>query len=268
MALKILYQSKEKSKNGSQQKYKVTYYGKENQIDSLIATLEIGTSTAEGCYLSSWTKSNYGADLYQVVLEYTQSYEWGSYSNVPSTVVGKKSATLSVRNIQLPIEWLKDHGSQNYLTNWNYYLIGRAESEDESIETPAWWETAQTPIIPIADRTNYRWIKSISELPLEADTEGKYWFIVEQPQKPGVQVLDYALFVVTESAKYRTASAAGSAINKSINTITSPSNTFGLNWGDWKLDQASVSYDGKAWIGTCVYTHSGDDQGWDTDLYS
>ena len=266
MSLKVLYQGKEKSKNANEEKYKVTYYGTEQEVDSFISSLQIGISYDNG-YLSSWNKSNYEGDLYQVACEYTTSYQWGSYSNVGPTVVGKKSAQLSVRNIQLPLEWLRDHGNQNYVTNWNYYLIGRAESEDTVIDTPAWWETATDTIIPIADRTNYRWIKSIAELPLDPDSDGQYWFIVEQPTKPGVQFLDYALFVVTESAKYRSANAAGNAISKSINTITSPSNTFGLSDGNFKLDQASVSFDGSAWIGTCVYTHSGDSEGWDVDLY-
>ena len=253
MALKTLYQSKTKSKTSNEQKYKITYYGKESEVNSLISTLQIGTSEAEGCYLTSWNKSQYGADLYQIELEYTQTFQSGQFSNVPSSVVGKKSATLSVRNIQLPLENL-----ENYLMNWNHYLIGRAEDETEYIETPDWWETADYQFnIPVADRENYRWITSISELPLEPDSDGLYWFIVQKPQKPGVQYYDFAVFVVTESAKFRSATDAGNAVSKSINTIVSPSNTFGISGGNWKLDETSVSWDGSAWIGTSVYTHSG-----------
>ena len=267
MALKVLYQTKEKSKSGTQQRYKITYFGKESEIDAYTATLQIGTTTAEGCYLSNWTKSQYGADMYQVECEYTESYQWGSYSNVPPTVVGKKSATLSVRNIQLPLQHL-----ENYLFNWNNYLIQKAASADE-VTTPAWWATlgkdanGHLEQIPDEDAEKYMWVKSLSERPTGKDDQGNRWFIVEYPQKPGVDYYDWAVFVVTESARYRSANSAGSAIDKNINTITAPSNTFGLSWGDWKLDEASVSYDGHSWIATCTYTHSGDSEGWDTDIY-
>lgn len=78
-----------------------------------------------------------------------------------------------------------------------------------------------------------------------------------------------ACFVITESQRFGSATAAGNAINKNINTITSPSNTFGLSGGgyNFKLDECSVQWDGKSWICTSVYTRSGDNLGWDTDIY-
>lgn len=267
MSLKVLYQTKEKGENQNQKRFKETLYGKENEIDTFASTLSIGTTQKEGCYLASWTKSQFGADMYQIECEYTESKDWGSYSNVPSTVVGVKSATLSVRNIQLPLEHLS-----NYLFCWNNYLIQLAASADE-VSTPSWWGTLGKDAndhlqpIPQADEDKYRWVKSLSEIPTGRDENGNKWYIVEYPEKPGVDCYDWAVFTVQESARYRTASAAGNAIDKNINTITSPSNTFGLAWGNWKLDEANVSYDGKSWIGTCVYTHSGDSEGWSTDIY-
>lgn len=267
MALKVLYQTKEAAENGNQRKYKETLYGKESQVDALIATLTIGTTTKEGCYLASWNKSQYGADMYQIECEYTETKDWGTYSNVPSTVVGRKSAQLSVRNIQFPLEHL-----DNYLFNWNNYLIQLCNSADD-VSTPLWWDTLGKDAsghlqgIPQQDEDDYRLVKSLSEIPTGRDADGKKWYIVEYPTKPGVEVYDWAVFVVTESARYRSANSAGSAIDKNINTIVAPSNTFGLSWGNWKMDEASVSYDGKAWIATCVYTHSGDENGWDQDIY-
>lgn len=267
MALKKLYQSREKSKSGTEQQYKVVWYGKETEVDALIATLTIGTSEAEGCYLQRWHKTQNGADIWQVELEYTQSFEWGSYSNVPPTVVGQKSAQLSVKNLQLPLENL-----ENYLWNWNYYLIQKADSK-ENTSLPSWWESlgkdsqGYLQEIPDADADDYKWVHSMSEKPDGPDEQGNRWYFVAMPTKPGVDYYDWATFVVTESAKYRSASSAGSAINKNINHIIAPSNTFGLNWGNWKLSEANVSYDGKAWIGTCVYEHSGDELGWDESLY-
>lgn len=269
MALKILYQSKELSRSTNESKYKVTYYGKQDEIDAYIATLEIGVTQAQGKTLTMWHKSNYGADLYQVETEYTETFEWGSYSNVGPTVVGKKSATLSVRNLQLPLEHL-----DNYLCNWNNILIQLADSKEDTT-TPDWWydlgKNAEGYIdeIPDEDADTYRWIKSAGERPTQADSDGKHWYIVEYPTKPGVEYYDWAVFVVTQSARYRSPSAAGQAVSNTINTITGPTNDFGLGGGgyNWKHDEASIQYDGKAWIVTNVYTLSGDALGWDEDIY-
>lgn len=265
MALKVLYQTKQKSEDSNQMTYKITYQGKESEINTYIASLSIGTTEAEGCYLASWTKSQFGADIYQLQLTYTKSYQWGQYSNVPPTVVGKKSSVLSVRNLSLPVEHL-----DNYLWCWNHYLIQRANSEDD-ISVPLWASTlgkdanGDLQLIPQGDQDNYSWIKSLSQRPLGKDAQGKRWYVIQNPIYPGQDFYDFAVFVVTESAKYRSANAAGTAINKNINTITPPSNTFGLNYGNFKLDQSNVFWDGRSWIATSVYSHSPD--GWNTDFY-
>lgn len=87
MALKILYQSKEKSRTQNEFKNKITYYGTESEVDTYIATLEIGVTQNEGT-LTAWRKSNTGGNIYQVETEYTTSYDPGMFSNVSQTVVG------------------------------------------------------------------------------------------------------------------------------------------------------------------------------------
>ena len=74
-----------------------------------------------------------------------------------------------------------------------------------------------------------------------------------------------SLFTITESAKYGSATNAGNAVSKNINKIVSPDNTFGITGGNWKYDEASISFNGKYWISTSTYTHSPDS--WDADLY-
>ena len=66
-------------------------------------------------------------------------------------------------------------------------------------------------------------------------------------------------------ASYNTASAAGSAISKSINVVTTNFQyDFGLG-GQWKLDDAQVRYTGNTWLGINTYTRAYDY--WDPDLY-
>lgn len=105
-------------------------------------------------------------------------------------------------------------------------------------------------------------------MPLDPDANGKYWRILQKPTKPGVEYYDLACFVVNISAKYNTASAAGNAVSKNINHIVTPTETFGITGGNWKLDEVSISYDGKHWIANQTYTKSGDSSGWDREIYS
>lgn len=179
-------------------------------------------------------------------------------TTIPGTVVGSKSAQLSVRNIQMPLE----HHA-NYLAKWNHYLFGKGASG-----LPGFYENAKEAVVPSNEVETYMWAKTRGEVPAGKDDNGQYWVELAAPTKPGVDYYDLACFVITESAKYTSASKAGSAVSKSINRIKSPGEDFGINGGNWKLDEANVSYDGKYWIGTNVYTRSGDDQGWDEDLYS
>ena len=38
--------------------------------------------------------------------------------------------------------------------------------------------------------------------------------------------------------------------------------------GNWLCDGGSIQWDGKYWVATLTYTHSGDSKGWDRSLYS
>lgn len=263
MAIKLKYQGKEYSKNRQQIVYKQTFVGTQSEIDTKAATCIIGALHSGKGYLQSFRKSQGNGIFWELEVEYKTTQNVDSSNDDGNTIVGKKSATLSVRNIQMPLQHLP-----NYKTNWNYYLACRASNSSSLPYAPDWWYTASNSYISIADRPKYNWVKSPSELPLEKDSEGKYWFILKQPKKPGVQYYDLSCFVVNISAKYGSATAAGNAISKNINKISTPEQTFGLTGGNWKMDQASIQYDGKYWIANMTYTKSGDSLGWDTDIYT
>lgn len=249
--LKLKYLGQEKSRSKQQSSYKETWYGTETEVDEKVSTLDIGSySTGKG-YLSSWRKSQLQASIYQLELDYTVSYD-NQPDNLDETDVGKFSATLSVRNLQLPLEHHPD-----YRACWNHYLYVQ-----QGYSLPDWWSTA----INIEDEEDgYQWSK-YPDLP-KIDSEGIRWKLLKEPIKKGTEVYDWACYVVTESAKYRSAESAGSAIQKKVNTIVAPENDFGITGGNWKLDEVSVSYTGKYWVATSVYTRSGDENGWDADLY-
>lgn len=255
--LKIAYQGLEISRTEDEKIYKETFYGTYDECIAECNNLLIGTFVNGKGYLSGYFITPKEANLYNLEKQYTISYKRQGFSNTDETLVGKKSAQLSVRNIQMPLQSLS-----NYLTCWNHYLIGLGKD----VGIPDWYMTAKDIIISIEDRKKYMWIKSIGQLPLDPNEKGEYWQILAMPTKPGVQYYDLACFVVTESSKFRTASSAGRDAKKSINSISSPENTFGLS-GQWKHDECNIVYDGDDWICTSVYTLAGDSNGWDKDIY-
>lgn len=175
MSLTLKYQGQELSRNKNESTFKETYQGTESEVDSYISSSLSGISTyvAGKGYLTSWRKFNSEGPHYGVEVEYTVSYD-DSFDNTDSQVYGKKSAQLTVRNIQMPLE----HHT-NYLTQWNYYLIGLG-----NVSTPDWWSSATNIILTPAQRKKYLWVKSIGEVPTDPDQDGNYWTILEEPTKP------------------------------------------------------------------------------------
>ena len=253
MALKYLYQGKEISRDKSSSSYKQTLYGTETEVDAKISSLTIGTFVQGKGYLKSWTKTQNDPNIWQIEIEYSISYESNFNDSDSGTVTGKKSAQLSVRNIQMPLQ-----AHPNYRTIWNHYLISCNGM------SPSWVFDKTDTLIDTDQRKNYMWVKSLGEIPLQPNADGTYWEVAVQPQKPGVEYYDMALFVVTISEKHGSATSAGNAVSKNINRIVNPSEDFNLG-GEWKYDEASISYDGKNWISTQVYTRAADE--WDKQLY-
>jgi hypothetical protein len=256
--LKRKYQGREQSKSRDEAIYKETWYGTETEVDTYIGTLSIGTYVQGKGYLHQWEKKQENPAVWQVEVTYRVTYSNSDDDNEEyddsSSSSSPKTYTLSVRNIQIPLE-----SHPNYKACWNHYLIGLG-----NVSLPVWWSTATTTLLPVAYRQWYMWISSISEIPLEPDERGMYWVILAQPTKPGVQVYDRACFVVTEKSKYKTSARAGQAISHNINEIGDPPHKFGITGGEWKLDEGSVEHDGKRWVATRSWTRASD---WDNDLY-
>ena len=256
MSLTLAYQGQEISKSNQQSYYKQTYQGFESQVNTKISELTLGVFHQDKGYLTQWRKSQKQGPIWQVQIEYKVTFT-SSNGNQSSTDVGKTSATLTTRNLQLPLEKL-----QGYRTKWNYYLAGLG-----GVATPAWWDTATDFfIMPVTDRKYYKWCRSVGEIPLDPDPQtGLYWQILQKPTKPGIEYFDYAYYVVTEKKKYNTQQAAGSAIADTINELVAPENKFGLGSSGWKNDDCSCSYDGNYWIVSYTFTKS--PTSWDSDLY-
>lgn len=249
------FQGRERSLSRDESLYRETWYGSETEIDEYIATLVIGSFVQDKGYLHEWQKKQDSPAVWQVEVTYRITYSVDADSNdeVEDGSTTPKTYSLSVRNIQIPLE---EH--KQYKACWNHYLIGLG-----NVPVPTWWATATNTLLDVDARKVYQWVSSIAEIPLEPNSRNLYWWILKEPTKPGVQVFDRACFVVTEKSKYRTSSSAGQAISKNINEISTPPHTFGID-GQWKLDEASVEHDGKRWVATRTWTRADE---WDSDLY-
>lgn len=252
MPIKYSYQGKEASRDKNESTYKETLYGSEQQVNTHIGGLTIGNYTQGKGFLKSWHKTQMDPYNWQVEVEYSETFDF-QFSDDAEQVIGKKSASLSVRAIQMPLE-----SRQGYKAIWNHYLFSNNQM------APIWTLDRTDVLLTPQQRQHYMWAKSLSELPTEKDANGNYWGVAAYPSKPGVQYYDMACFVVTITAKYNSASAAGTALAKNINKIVSPSEDFSLG-GEWKYDAAEVIYNGKNWVATQTYTRAIDQ--WDKQLY-
>lgn len=258
--LNFKYQGKSLNRSQNLKTYTQTIYGSQDEIDTYISSLNIGSEYQGKGFLTEYRKSQMDGEIYQVECTYTISYE-DKNSNVDPSLYGVKSASLSVNNLQLPLEILP-----NFKCNWKYFLY---YTEDYSAQATLYFANATN----ISDFSGYnssklKWMDSQIQDPKSMFNSAFNWKYF-QPTKKGVQFFDKAIFVVTETAKFSSASSAGSAVNKNINCLKAPSNTFGLssNAQMWKFSSANINYNGKNWQTVQTYEYAGDDNGWDQDLY-
>lgn len=254
--MEIKYQSRQNERSESGRSDSITYYGTYEEMTKLLEAQRISPETSGRKVISAVVSQSEGS-LWQCEIKY-QNTLGNSNVSAPDDSYGKKSAQLTCGMLSMPLESHAD-----YRVCWNYYLA--AVTGVTAI--PEWWETAKSAILADSQIDRYKWVKSIGELPVGKDNNGNEWRILKEPLKPGVESYDVATYQVTESAKFPSPARAGKMIAGRLNKITKPDQTFGIVGGNWKCDSASVSWNGKYWIATLSYTKSGDEKGWDTDLY-
>ena len=225
-----------------------TYYGSRSEIETLAAAHTIGEAGNSG-RLKSLKFGLEKDTVWKCELDY-EIYADGSVE-APSTAWGAKSCRLRGGMLSRPLEAHPD-----YRTRWNHYFFARSGVS----VLPQWYANATDTTVPAADRENYAWSR-------RPDGGDEGFVLLAGPAKPGVDSFDTAVYTVTEAARFRTASAAGSMVAAKLNKIGAPSETFGNSNGNWKCDDAEVSWSGKYWIAKLTWTRSADDSGWDSELY-
>ena len=226
-----------------------TYYGSRNEMETLAAAHTIG-EIGNGGRLKSLKLRFLEDTVWECELVYELSSD-GSSAEAPNNSWGVKSCRLRGGMLSRPLEAHPD-----YRTKWNHWLFARSGVT----ALPLWHATAIDTAIPAADRDDYMWVKHL----YSADNG---FAVLAVPTKPGVDSFDVAVYTVTETARFRTPAAAGAMVAAKLNRIGAPTETFGNSNGNWKCDDAEVSWNGKYWLAKLTWTRSADDDGWDADLY-
>lgn len=181
----------------------------------------------------------------------------------------------------------------NYRTKWDHFLWQRCPVVTETAVsgstsgTSGSSSSSGTPVLPTqytsavtevpfeANGVNYRWTKNGDDLD-GTPKNGYYWKCIATPTKPGVESWDFHTYQITEYGEYHDERTASWVVDSLLDHIRSQpllgdfglsSKLSGSGW-NWKCDDAHVAHDGKRWVATLVWTLSGDNDGWDTDLYS
>ena len=251
--MNIKHQSRVRSQSGDGLNTTIVYQGGQSEMLELQFAHPVGETGEYGRLKASRVYQD-SPKIWCCELQY-ESDSNGDCSSPPGTDYGKRSAQLKGSMLSLPLE-----SHPGYRTSWNHYLAAAPGIR----EVPSWWETATDAVVSEADAQRYRWVRSPTECP--SDRKGM-WRTIKDPVKPGVNSYDAATYSITESARFGTARAAGRMIADQLNRIGTPNETFGISGGNWKCDDAGVSWNGKHWLATMTWTRSGDDGGWDQDLY-
>lgn len=184
----------------------------------------------------------------------------------------QKHSLRSVR-ISMPLEQ-----APGYKTKWDHYLWCRIpvnyESAIDSIGTPPEYGTATTDMAFSSNGFWWRWSKTADEVDATSQSE-YFWKCMTAPTKPGVDSWDHSTYQIVEYGEYPNEKQAAWITAILVDRIrTTPLlGDFGLGTAlgsgfNWKCDDASVEYDGKKWRAQMVWTLSGDNNGWDLELYS
>ncbi len=229
------------------------YHGGKSEMEALAAEHRIDEAGESGWLRSIRVYQHDGAD-WECELKYEAPEEWTSISK-PERKWGRRNCQLRGAMLSRPLE-----SHPGYRTCWNHRLCAAPGVSTR----PAWYESATDTAIPAADADRYCWCRTFAEPP--HDDSGA-WRVLAEAVKPGVESYDLAAYSVVETARFRSASAAGRMVGDVLNRIGTPANTFGITGGSWKCDDAEVSWNGSCWIARLSWTRSGDDAGWDADLY-
>ena len=257
--MSIKHQGRSTERTEASTVFSLTHQGSKAEMDTLAAAHSIGESGGADlgyAVLRSVGVHQGEGKLWECELRYETT--GGQSITPPDRAFGVRLTTLHGAVLSRPLEAHPD-----YLAKWNHYLF--ASPTVDSDEPPLWAASA-TDILSItaANADKYAWGRNPGDCP--TDARGR-WRPVMKPTKPGIDSYDIATYTITETVRCGTHADAGAFVVGKLNKIGAPNSTLGITGGNWKCDDAEVSWAGKYWVARLTWTRSGDDDGWDSDLY-
>lgn len=258
MTVQAKYQGETITKNESGTEHSSVLFGPRDEILNTLNQYMVGTLTSHG-RVKSATVAQTGPEIWELTVVCGTTKGGETSAEPPDTAYGRKSATLKVGMLSLALEKAK-----KYRYCWNHWLFWRKSDESSTMPSsaPGW---ADNDTDPGSATGTGQWLWCSSDSPPASDTEFG-WILFRGPTKPGTDSFEWPTPTVTESARFRTAKAAGDFVGSKINEIGKPSETFGYFSGHvWKCDDATVSWTGQYWLATLTWV--GSPGLWDDDLY-
>lgn len=248
----IRYQSRTEEETSDGIETAITYQGTEEELRAWQQEHGIGSYDVD-CGRLVRTRLHQGdGPIWLLDVDYRRStgeMAIQTGTKAPSTDYGVKSCRLEGGMLSCDLSIHPD-----YRTNWNHYLIAV-----EGSGVPGWWSSATSAA---TGDNNYRWVTSLSELPVGLDNEGHRWVHLKDPTMIGVTTYEVGTYQITEVARFSDEKSAGKMVANRLNKIAKPITVFGITGGEWKCDRATVGWSGKYWLATLTYTRSGNDAGW------
>lgn len=285
------FMSESVTENKSRSTTKVSFYSSEGR-DALERFIDYNYPAGHGAYgnegyVDSVTYRQDGPIWYADVVI------WKEYAL--SIGIGRRAPlnhTLRAVSIPMPLQ-----KKQGYRAKWDHYfwqrmpvvqpetssgtsVSGSTSGTSESTGSfgttvfPTEYDTAATNAPFESGGIYYRWTSDGTELD-GAPKGGFFWKCIASPTKPGVEHWERHTYQITEYGEYHNEQSATWVCDILLDRYRSEPllGDFGLSemlsgsgW-NWKCDDANVEYNGKHWVATLVWTLSGDNDGWDQDLY-
>ena len=228
------------------------YHGSRAEMEALAAEHRIDEADESG-WLKSIRLRPCDGSVWECEFRYEAPDDWETII-FPAQGWGKKYCHLRGATLSRPLET-----HPNYRTRWNHCLC----AAPGTTSLPSWYSAAVNTLVPDADSGKYCWCRTPAEAPRDANGR---WKQLAAPTKPGVEHYDLTAYTVIETARFRSAARAGRMVAGTLNRIGTPANTFGITGGNWKCEDAEVSWRGNCWVAQLRWTRSGDTN-WDPDLY-
>lgn len=267
MSVKVKYKSETINRESSRKEISRTYYSFDyDELENYIGTYfqegadsEIGEVIRNRFYRE-------GAIWYCDVLGVAELDSSGVIINFGNRRERQEPQrhTLRTITISLPLDFL-----DNYRTCWDHYLWAEVPLVIKGTLLPDDIYMNRCDEHPFYyDEILFVWTSG-NHAPSQSAGSGKHWIFVHAPVKGEVRHVTYHTYQITEYGEYNSESAACWAVKSALNAVvTKPflgDMGVGDHGGQWKLDNASIRYNGKKWEAECVWTYL--PARWDPDLY-